>query len=572
MGTSHEARLDELPGETPVLISGGGPSGLFLALDLAQRGIRSLVIEPRASIDADRPRAKTTNARTMTHLRRIGLASALRDAAPLPVDFAQDVIFCSSLTGREIRRFPNAFQLETGRYEPQPECGQQVPQPVLETVLRDAVEASAHATLLTGLRVESSSHVAAGQQVTVVDAAGRSRTIRSSFLAGADGGSSTVRRGLGIRLEGGSAALSNISILFRSSDLAGTITLDPAVQYWVLGPGTAGMVGRMNLGDTWWAIIQGVDANAEGLDPVSMVRSLVGADIDVDVIATDPWTARMLLAPSYGEDGVFLVGDAAHQNPPWGGHGFNTCIGDAANLAWKIAAALEGWAGPELLASYGLERRPVAERTINDAAANGKALAYHFADPALESAGDDGAAARARAHEALSVKQSEFDSLGLVLGYSYSGTPLVVPDGSPIPVEDPIRYTPSASPGAVLPHAWLDDSTSLYDVLGQGFTLLVDALSVVGSAVEDVYAPVLAAAADRGVPVTVTAAGPDRRGIPMAEHWAADAVLVRPDQHVAWRGSSAEAAAGALSVAAGWAHRNDSHNTQEIAHADAVIS
>jgi hypothetical protein len=200
----------------------------------------------------------------------------------------------------------------------------------------------------------------------------------------------------------------------------------------------------------------------------------VGADIDVDVIATDPWTARMLLAPSYGTDNVFLVGDAAHQNPPWGGHGFNTCIGDAANLAWKIAAAFEGWAGPGLLESYGPERRPVADRTIRDAAANGKALAYHFADAALTAVGVEGEAARAGAHDALAVKQSEFDSLGLVLGYSYSESPLVAPDGAPVPAEDPIRYVPTASPGALLPHAWLDGTTSLYDVLGPGFSLLVD--------------------------------------------------------------------------------------------------
>ncbi|RAX46209.1 2-polyprenyl-6-methoxyphenol hydroxylase [Arthrobacter sp. AQ5-06] len=562
-----------MPDQVPVLISGGGPSGLFLALDLAHRGIPSLVIDPRTAIDQDRPRAKTTNARTMTHLRRLGLASTLRAAAPLPVGFAQDVIFCSSLTGREIRRFPNAFQLEAGRYEPQPECGQQVPQPVLESVLRDAVAASTHATLLTGLRVKSYSSDGTGQRVTVADPAGAFRSVVCRFLAGADGASSTVRRGLGIRLEGGSAALSNISILFRSHDLAETINLDPAVQYWVLGPGTAGMVGRMNLDQTWWAIIQGVDGTAEGqhLASVALVRSLVGADVEVEVIATDPWTARMLLAPSYGRDGVFLVGDAAHQNPPWGGHGFNTCIGDAANLAWKIAAVLDGWAGPELLESYGLERRPVAERTINDAAANGKALAYHFADSALAASGAEGDTARARAHEALAVKQSEFDSLGLVLGYTYAASPSVIPDGSPVPAEDPIFYIPSASPGALLPHAWLDDSTSIYDVLGDGFSLLVDAASLAGVAVDSVHAPALAAAAAQGIPLTVSAVGPDRNGVSMSDLWAAEAVLVRPDQHVAWRGSSAEAAAYAVRVAAGWVH-SEPQDSKEAAHVDVVVS
>ncbi|OUM44872.1 FAD-dependent monooxygenase [Arthrobacter sedimenti] len=549
---------DEIPGQAEVLISGGGPSGLFLALDLAARGIPSTVVEPRVVVDPTRPRAKTTNARTMTHLHRLGLADALRAASPLPVEYSQDVIFCTGLTGEtalELRRFRNAFQLVPGRYGPQPECGQQVPQPVLEEVLRAAVAANPLVTFAAGWSVVEVHGARAPHGVVVSDASGGNRTITADFVIGADGGSSVVRRSLGIRLEGGSAALSNISILFRSEGLASAVALDPAVQYWVVGSDTAGMVGPMDRADTWWAIIQGVDADVpvSSEDAGVMVRSLVGSDVDVDVLATDPWTARMLLAPEYSRGSIFLVGDAAHLNPPWGGHGFNTCIGDAANLAWKLAAAIDGWGGPALLASYGEERRPVAARTIRDAAANGKALAYHFADPDLATAGAAGEAARQAAYEALAVKQSEFDSLGLVLGYTYGDSPLVVPDGSPVPPEDAIRYVPSASPGALLPHAWLEDSTSVYSRLGQGFTLLADAGALGGMSAVQVFAPVLDAARRQGIPVTVTAVGPSDDGRHLSDVWGADAVLVRPDQHVAWRGSSAEEAAAALSVAAGWA-------------------
>ncbi|MCU1516726.1 MAG: 2-polyprenyl-6-methoxyphenol hydroxylase [Pseudarthrobacter sp.] len=604
MATVHSASPDALPEEVQVLISGGGPSGLFLSLDLASRGIPSLVIEPRTAVDPSRPRAKTTNARTMTHLSRLGLADALRAAAPLPVDYSQNVTFCTGLTGpsaHELRTFRNAFQLVPGRYGPQPECGQQVPQPVLEDVLRAAVAEAPLVTLLTGWHVQDvavpdaavqdaavqAGMARPGSTVSVADGAGHTRSISAGIVVGADGGSSAVRRSLGIRLEGGSAALSNISIMFRSKDLGAAIALPPAVQYWVVGTETAGMVGRMDLADTWWAIVQGVDsaladltaaggtsadraasdgtaaaspaAAGPSVNPaVALVRNLVGAEVDVDVVATDPWTARMLLAPGYGRDGVFLVGDAAHLNPPWGGHGFNTCIGDAANLAWKIAASLSGWGGPGLLDSYELERRPVAARTIREAASNGKALAYHFADPALRSDGDDGLRARQAAHQALAIKQSEFDSLGLVLGYAYADSPVVVPDGSPVPAEDPIRYVPSASPGALLPHAWLDSTTSVYSLLGAGFTLLADAGALGGVPGGQAFAPVLDAAARQGIPVTVAAVGPDDDGTSMADLWGADAVLVRPDQHVAWRGSSAEAAAEALAVAAGWAAQRDS--------------
>jgi len=558
MGTPHNASAADIPGEVQVLIAGGGPSGLFLALDLASRGIASTVIEPRATVDPTRPRAKTTNARTMTHLLRLGLAGALRDASPLPVEYAQDVIFCTGLTGpaaHELRRFRNAFQLVPGRYGPQPECGQQVPQPVLEDVLRAAVAGNPLVTFVTGWSVREVDVATSPHTVVVTDAAGALRTIAATYVVGADGGSSAVRRSLGLRLEGGSAELSNISILFRSQSLASAIALDPAVQYWVVGSKTSGMVGPMDLDGNWWAIVQGVDPSvAVGMDDAGlMVRALVGADVDIDVVATDPWTARMLLAPEYGRGNIFLVGDAAHLNPPWGGHGFNTCIGDAANLAWKLAATIKGWAGPGLLASYGAERRPVAARTIRDAAENGKALAYHFADPGLGFAGPAGEAARQAAYQALAVKRSEFDSLGLVLGYDYGGSPVVVPDGLPGPEEDPIRYVPSASPGALLPHAWLADSVSLYSLLGNGFTLLAGSGSLGGVPAAELFAPVLAAGARQGIPVTVAVVGPSDDGADPSQVWGADAVLVRPDQHVAWRGSSAAEAAAALSVAAGWA-------------------
>jgi hypothetical protein len=293
------------------------------------------------------------------------------------------------------------------------------------------------------------------------------------------------------------------------------------------------------------------------VEATDMVRSLVGADANIEVLATDPWTARMLLAPQYRRGGVFLVGDAAHLNPPWGGHGFNTCIGDAANLAWKIAAVLEGWASPDLLDSYETERRPVAARTIRDAAANGQSLAYHFAHPALLAEGSAGEAAREAACADLAVKQTEFDSLGLVLGYGYGDSPVVVQDGSPAPVEDPVVYVPSARPGALLPHAWLDESVSVYDLLGKGFTLLVDSAVLAGRAAAEVFAPVANAGNRRGIPAVIAAVGLFDDGRTPSELWGAHAVLVRPDQHVAWRGSSPEAAASALATAAGWCSAED---------------
>ena len=546
-----------LPESVPVLIVGGGPSGLFLALDLASRGIPSLIIEPRTEIDPTRPRAKTTNARTMTHMRRLGLAQSLRRAAPLPVGHAQDVVFCSSLSGHEVSRFNNAFQLETGRYEPQPECGQQVPQPVVEEVLRAAVQASDLADLHCGLRVTelvpgaaNGADERAPHFVVVVDGQGTETIIAADYVIGADGATSVVRKSLGIALDGSSATLSNVSVLFKSRDLAQHIQMGEAVQYWVLNEKAAGMIGRLNRGSTWWAIIQGVDPEQGVVDPAASIRTMVGADIDVETIATDPWTARMLLADSYGRDGIFLVGDAAHLNPPWGGHGFNTCVGDAANLAWKLAAVIHGWAGKELLRSYESERRAVAARTIRDAAMNGKALAHDFAGADLAAEGVVGAAARAAAKNALEVKRSEFHALGLVLGYNYADSAVVTGDGSLPPAEDAIRYEPSTVPGCLLPHYWLEENQSLYDVLGDGFTLLLDAARFVDGHGDAELRMLAESAAGLGVPLAIrTVSSASVREF--STLWEARALLVRPDQHIAWRGDHVADVGNALLVATG---------------------
>lgn len=531
-----------LPDSVDVLISGGGPSGLFLALDLAQRGISAHVVEPRCELDWTRPRAKTTNARTMTHLRRLGLADALRKAAPLTVEYAQDVIFCTSLDGFELIRFRNAFQVHLERYDVQPECGQQVAQPIVERVLRDAVDRSELAQLHTGWSFQQSEEAPEGRTVRVRHSDGLTRDIHARYLIGADGVSSAVRRSLGVRLEGSSAAKSNLGVVFRSLDLEAAVTLDPAVQYWVVGNSYAGMVGALDRNGLWWAIVQGYDPDAPKFRDVAtaeVVRALIGVDADIEVVAEDPWTARMLLSPIYRDGAVFLVGDAAHANPPWGGHGFNTCIGDAANLAWKLAAVLHGWAGPDLLNTYGSERRPVARRTIDEAVANGTVLADDLLGSDLTADSNTGIRARELAAARLAVKESEFSSLGLVLGYHYGESEIVIPAGTPPPAAHPIRYDASSSPGCLLPHAWLSDGTSLYDLLGADYTVLVapgvsrDELDAVADAVAT-------------VPLSSVVRRLELQDVHATLTWDATIVLVRPDQHVAWRGDTVDDLLGAL--------------------------
>jgi hypothetical protein len=252
----------------------------------------------------------------------------------------------------------------------------------------------------------------------------------------------------------------------------------------------------------------GVEAGYGTAHASELIAGLVGAPPEHEVLATDPWTARMQIADSFGRGRVFLVGESAHVNPPWGGHGFNTSVGDAVNIAWKIAAVEQGWAAPELLASYENERRGVVAQTVASAESNMRALA-----------GDLPADAEA----IQQMKRPEFHSLGLVLGYSYAGSPVIQPCVGQGPAADLTRYTPSADPGARLPHAWLPDGTSLYDQLGTGFTVLGPVRARPAA-----IAGLARRARVLGIPLALLEPPPDYP-------WRDEFLLVRPDQHIAWR-------------------------------------
>ncbi|MFG1697887.1 FAD-dependent monooxygenase [Nonomuraea sp. NPDC049309] len=497
----------QVPGSVPVLVAGGGPVGLATAVELAYHGIECLVVEPRETVSWLRPRAKTTSARSMEILRRWGLADTLRARAPLAVSWSDEAVFVSSLLGREIARIDRCFGLDLVGSDLAAEPGQQVPQPLVEEVLREAVGDA----LLTGWKVTGLEEDADGVTVRIADAGGAEREVRAQYVVGCDGSRSVTRDAIGARYEGRQDARPNFNITFRAPDLADRVPHGPAVHYWVLNPAQPGIVGRLDLKDTWWCIAQGV--RAEDADPVRLVRNLAGADIDVEILATDPWTARMLLADKYAGGRVFLAGDAAHQNPPYGGHGFNTGVGDAVNIGWKLAAVLRGWAPPALLQTYESERRPIAADTIEAAAANMATLAPELADPALMGGDEEFARVRPAVAEAIfRTKDSEFHSLDLVLGYTYTGSPIVAP-----------------GTGERLPHRWLAPGESLYDRLGRGFSLVGDLGSPQAASLID-------QAREMGVPLEEV----HLPGEPLA--------LVRPDQHVAWRGGDP---AGALRMALG---------------------
>jgi 2-polyprenyl-6-methoxyphenol hydroxylase-like FAD-dependent oxidoreductase len=519
-----------LPASTPVLIAGGGPVGLATAVELAHHGIASVIIERREEVSWLRPRAKTTTARTMEHFRRWGLADKLRQAAPLPVAWSDEAVFCTSLLGREITRIGGCFGLDLAGSDLVAECGQQVPQPVVEHVLREAVSQSPMAQMVTGMQVVAVRESADGVEVDVSDHLGGQRRIQAEYVVGCEGARSVVRDAMGAHYEGTEASRPNFNIVFRAPGLGDRVPHGPAIHYWVLNPDQPGLVGRLDLDETWWCIAQGVDVETGEADPERLVHNLVGEEVSVSVLATDAWLARMLLVDRYSSRRLFLAGDAAHQNPPWGGHGFNTGIGDAVNLGWKMSAVLNGWAPEELLSSYEPERRPVGARTIEVAARNMATLAPELADRRLAGSEDEFAEARPNVATAIhATKTGEFHSLELTLGYDYAESPIVVTEDPPeveIATSATTRYQPTAAPGHRLPHHWVAPGDSLYDRLGTEFTLI-------GDLSQAQVARLVDEARSLNVPLSLM----DVRGEGWPDRFGADLVLVRPDQHVAWRGN-----------------------------------
>ncbi|MFC8385001.1 FAD-dependent monooxygenase [Nocardia sp. NPDC057272] len=526
---------------TDVVIAGAGPVGLTLAHELGQRGIACVVIEPRIVAGAASPRCKQINPVSMATYRRLGVADAIRANARLPFGWSDSAVFCTSLTGHTIERFDGVFALSDIQRDDLAEPAQWCAQNRLEEALRDSLSVRQSVTTWWGYALDELRQDDSGVDAVTLGPGGERRQIRAKYLVGADGSRSRVRHEIGAQLSGRGHEVQNVQVIFDAPGLSQRHPQGRAVQYWVVNSETNGLMGTLDTDDTWWAIIVDAPPDLTEESARRAVHAMIGEEFPISIRSLDPWQARMLVADTYRSSRCFLAGDAAHQNPPWGGFGANTGIGDAVDLGWKLAAAIEGWAGPHLLDSYEFERRPMALRAIAEAERNMQVLTGELVQPGLDGDSDDGIQARLKTAELIrQTKTAEMYTLGFVLGATYRDSPMIDSPNTIVDQGPTSNYRPSGTPGSRLPHLWLDRSRSLYDVLGPGYTLL------------EIAAPAVpewdAAAQQRRLPFTrYRLHRPDLHG-----YFGARFVLVRPDLHIAWRGDTTPNAGSVLDRARGF--------------------
>lgn len=533
--------------KTPILIAGGGSVGLSLAAELGWRGAPCLLVEPREAPNPH-PRANAVANRTMEYFRRWGVDAALIGAG-VPAEYSASYFWVSSLHGREIHRLvlPGHAELERIRassvVDPKAELHWSpylktiVGQHEVERVLREHVRTLPSVDARYGWQLrrfeERETHVVA----ELVNPQGQTMVVHTDWLVGCDGGRSVVREQLGIGLSGRGHLARFISIFFKAPEFMSCHGFGPANIFFPLHLQHRGFLLNWDTGTTWTyhlILDEGVDWTA--VDPRAAIESLLGCQTPLEVISVQPWTAHALTADRYQSPGgrVFLAGDAAHLFTPTGGLGMNTGVSDAIDLAWKLQAHVDGWAGPDLLRSYETERRPIGQRNTAEAADNFDRL-YRVMQhgDVLDGSDETAAALRAQLKADLQTQEKLLKSSGVLLGYRYENSPICVPDGTPEPPDHPQVYVPVARPGHRAPHVWTrrEDGSicSLLDRLGPWFTLIC--FEGVGEDARRLQAAAQAA----GLPLDLLPVDePDIKAL----YGDCAHVLVRPDMMVAWRGQA----------------------------------
>jgi 2-polyprenyl-6-methoxyphenol hydroxylase-like FAD-dependent oxidoreductase len=527
--------------DTPVLIVGAGPVGLALAGDLGWRGVPCTLIE-QGDGAIEQPKMDLVGVRTMEFCRRWGIADSVHDA-PYPGDYPQDYVFLTGLNGFELGREPFPGRAFEACPPQSPQKRERVPQDMFDPILKRFATGFPCVDLQYRTALVAFAETPEGVRATLRHASGATRTLSADYLVGTDGGASLVRELAGIPMSGKPALTYTTNVLFRCADFPSLHRMGRAYRFIFIGPeGTWLTIVAVNGGDRFRMSIVGTPdkVNHTEADIHAALHRAMGKPFDYEILSVMRWVRRELVADRFGTRRVFIAGDAAHLMSPTGALGMNTGIQDAVDLGWKLAAIVQGWGGADLLASYTIERRPVALRNVAASTENlGRMLSTRERRPppqAFEEGREADAIRREYGAWFTEAMRHEWFMNGFHLGYRYDDSPIVWSDGTPAPPFETRTYTQTARPGARAPHVWLAPGRSTLDLYGRGFTLLR-----LGGEAPSGEGLAQAAAAAR-LPLAIVAL--DQPAV--FEAYQRRLVLVRPDGHVAWRADAEPADAQAL--------------------------
>lgn len=535
--------------ETQVLIVGAGPVGQMAALLLARQGVQSIIVDRRKT-RLTAPKAHAVNSRTLEICEAVGVSAEKIRNTGAPADEAGWVRFASTLTGTHFGHLPYERQQDDVK-DLTPFPLSNIAQPDFEELLEAELRRCSQVTLLRGTECLSVTETADGVTASVTSTETEVERISCRYVIAADGANSPIRSALGINLDGPEGLQHNMMIHFEA-DLRPLVADRPGILYFLFEPEAQGALIAYDHGKTW-VLMHGFDPSTALPDSFEdatcrgLVEKAVGASLpDLKIKNVGPWTMCAQVAERYRAGRIFLAGDAAHRFPPTGGLGLNTGIGDAQNIAWKIAAVENGWAGDALLDSYETERRPVAQINTEQSLENaGKIFelfgALYGPDPEKTRERFDALckdpAAFPELAPAIEVQRPHFDSLNLQLGYRYVSEAVLnaqpVDKGAPIDIS---RYEPSTQTGAILPHQWLKQSDEEKSLLS---LIPMDRFTLLAGPDGGAWAELMSAFP---TPISLLVDGLDYEA---GTDWSAftglpdqGALLIRPDRHIAHRYSA----------------------------------
>lgn len=530
---------------TPVLIVGGGPVGMTLALCLAKRGIPSYLIELRSADTLPDVKCNHISARSMELFRALDISKDLR-AAGLPDDYPHDVSYRTSTLGEEIARIhiPGRNTRLTDHsgpdgHWPTPEPPHRINQRYIEPILRQHVQKSSLITCFFQHQVLAFSqdeHQVSIEVQNLQSSNGQTFTLTANYLVGCDGGRSMVRKGIGAKLVGDEVVQRVQSTCIRAPQLISHMKSPPAWAMFTVNPRRSGNIYAIDGKEVWLIhnYLRDHEADFESVDRDWAIRTILGVDdsFEYEVMSKEDWFGRRLVSDKLQVGRVFVAGDAAHLWVPYAGYGMNAGLADASNLAWHLAAQLESWASPHALSAYEKERHPITEQVSRFAMNHAHAMSKRRREipDQLEDATPEGAQARVEFGKDLyDLNVQQYCCAGLNFGYFYDQSPVILYDTETAPDYSMGSFTASTVPGCRAPHFWLAEGQSLYDALGPGYTLLC-----FESAESAGLSELTSQASQAGMPLKILNLAEAQNVPPEYKH---AFVMVRADAHTVWRGN-----------------------------------